>query len=178
MTPAQAHCHCRRVLGRFPGNSGVLLQNGLICSYLLSELGERVAAQVGFRSCRHEPKHERVLSHRPPGLGPGEGQRALCFVSVIKAIGFRIPSLRPSLSNTHGHLDPEILLRAAGKERAVGLKEMSPGLALHCRGSRCHSSVTQKTSSSACVTMAFRSLKHNDCWLTSMHSGLIEPELI
>lgn len=56
-------------------------------------------------------KHDGVLSHRPASYSLEGG--ALCFVSVIKAIGFRLSSLCLSLSNTHGHSDPEILLRAA-----------------------------------------------------------------
>lgn len=120
-------------------------------------------------------KHDQVLSHRPSGYSLGG---ALCFVSVIKAIGFRVSSLCLSLSNTHGHLDPEILLLAAERSGRWGWRKCLPGLALHCWGSLCHSSVAQKSSSSACVTMAFRSLEHNDCWLTWMHSILIEPELI
>lgn len=63
------------------------------------------------------------------------------------------------------------------EERVVGPEKRLSGLGLHCWGSLCHSSVTQKTSSSACPTMAFRSLERNDWWLTRMH-GLIEPELI
>lgn len=98
--------------------------SALICSYsFMRDLphvceGENPVSQVSFRSCSLE------LRHRPPGFSLGGG--TLCFVSVIKAIGFRVSSLCRSLSNTHGHLDPEILLQAAEKERAVGLKKMSP----------------------------------------------------
>lgn len=103
--------------------------SALICSYsFMRDLphvceGENPVSQISFRSCSLD------LRLRPPGFslgGVGGWGGTLCFVSVIKAIGFRVSSLCRSLSNTHGHLDPEILLQAAEKERAVGLKEMSP----------------------------------------------------
>lgn len=50
----------------------------------------------------------------------------MCFVSIIKAIGFRVSSLGLSLSNTQGHSDPEILPQAAERSGAVGLKKTSP----------------------------------------------------
>lgn len=76
--------------------------------------------QARERETQPSEKHDGVLSHRSVSGCLGG---ALCFVSLIKAIGLRIFSLCRSLSDTHGHSDPETLPRAAGSS---GPEETSP----------------------------------------------------
>lgn len=104
-------------------------------------------------------KHDRLLSHRPAGCCLG-GLCVLFHSSKLLGLGSPLSAYHsPTLMATWTLKFYSGLLRGAGG----GAEE---NVSLHRWGSLCHSSVTQKTSSSACVTMAFRSLERNDCWLT------------
>lgn len=119
--------------------------------------------------------HDQVLRHRPPGFSLG----GLCVLfQSSKLLGLGSPLSVDHSATLMATWTLKFYSKLPRRSGRWGWRKCLPGLALHCRGSLCHSSVTQKTSSSACVTMAFRSLEHNDCWLTWMHSILIEPELI
>lgn len=186
-TPAQNHClcHSRRITATVTDlDWACCFRTHLICSYLLLQHRERVATRMWGRKSSHTAQlqelqpsfiHDQVLSHKPPRFRLG----GLCVLfQSSKLLGLGSPLSADHSATLMATWTLKFYSKLPRRSGRWGWRKCLPALALHCRGSRCHSSVTQKTSSSACVTMAFRSLEHNDCWLTWMHSILIEPELI
>lgn len=92
LTPAQTHCHCRRVFCRFHCDSEDQRAASEQAYLLLSALracGE--SCYTGQLQELRTPKHEQALRHRPPGFRSGEGQRLCVLFQSSKLLGLGSP---------------------------------------------------------------------------------------